>query len=187
MEQPATSWRARPASRRWRGWAAALVVAAWAGTAASAHPGQHMGLKITITETEVRYDILLSADMRKTIVADQDRDLYYYAPEKVYRFVDDQAAERIRRAYLEFFKRKCAVYIDGVRVLPVLEKLRFVPYIVPGIQENPLASPPDVEVVLSYPTKGRPRQVRMVWELYPQDPTRAVYGLPTTSTAVGRP
>jgi len=143
-----------------------------------------MGLKITITDSEVRYDVLMSADLRKTIVANGDRDFYYYAPQKVYRFVDEQIAAKTRQGYVEFFKQKCAVYIDGVRVLPVLEKLRFVPYIVPGIQEDPLANPPDVELVLSYPTKGRPKQVRMVWELYPQDPTRAVYGLPTAVEVV---
>ena len=35
---------------------------------AGAHPGQHLGLKISITDVEVTYDILMSAELRKYVL-----------------------------------------------------------------------------------------------------------------------
>ncbi len=146
---------------------------------AVAHPGQHMGLKIFITDEAVRYDILMSADLRNMIVPTDASAFYYSGRDDCFLFVDPKVEQQTRDAYQEFFKNKNAVTIDGVRVLPVLEKLKFIPYIVPGMSDSPLNYPPDVEITLAYPTKGRPRQVTMVWELFPQDPTRAAFGLPS--------
>ncbi len=159
---------------------AAVVFALTAALPALGHPGQHMGLKIFITDDAVRYDILMSADLRNMIVPTDASAFYYNGPKKCFLFVDPKIEQKTRDAYQEFFKKKNAVTIDGVRVLPVLEKLKFIPYIVPGMTDSPLNYPPDVEITLAYPTKGRPKQVTMVWELFPQDPTRAAFGLPSS-------
>lgn len=156
----------------------AVACAAACTANAAAHPGQHVGVKITITDEQVTYDILMSADLRNMITPTDYSSFRYSQSDNVFHFGDPKVEKQTHDAYEAYFKDKNAVTIDGVRVMPILGEMKFIPYIVPGISEDPLGYPPDVSFSLVYPCKGRPRQVSMVWDLYPQDPARAAYGLP---------
>ena len=139
------------------------------------HPGQHLGLKITIGDEEVTYDIILSAELRNTIIPLDYSSFEYDRKSRQFQFIDPEEKVLARTAFEQFFKDNNAVMIDSVQVLPILKELTFVPYTVPGVPFD--AYPPDVHIVLSYSTKGPPKQVAMIWDLYPQDPSRAPFGL----------
>ncbi|MBU0637387.1 MAG: hypothetical protein KKB50_00865 [Planctomycetes bacterium] len=146
-------------------------------SAFAAHPGQHLGLEISITDDEVVYDIVLSAELRNMICLNGVSSFRYSAEDARFHFVDEEEAALTQIAFDEFFKQNNAVTIDGIVVKPLLRTIEFVPYLQPGVTDDPLEYPPDAHVVLAYPTKGRPTQVALVWDLYPQDPSRAAFGL----------
>lgn len=146
---------------------AALV--ALLAAAAAAHPGFAVSLRIEISDEEVRYDMLLSADFmnyltmlhRVNVTLPKFEDGRYVFADPAQQ---DQAAAGIR----QIFADENPVMIDGVLVKPIVRKIEFVQASggVPGAE---YLLPPDVRIVLSYPGKGRPRDVSLVWTLFPQD------------------
>ena len=157
-----------------------IVLAGLAAPAAAAHPGQHLDLRISISDEAVTYEIILSTDLGNMIILNDYSNFIVAREEDRFYFVDPEQEQRTRAAYDEFFKDSNPVTIDGVEVKPILAALEFIPN--PGLAglDDPFSFPPDARVVLSYPVKGQPKQVSMVWDLYPQDPTRAALGLDST-------
>lgn len=155
-----------------------------AAPTALADPGQHLDLKIFISDEEVRYAILLSAELRNMVHPNEHASFALSEDGSTFHLIDSEEAGRTREVFEEFFQSRNPVTVDGVPVKPILRTLEFVPYILPGVCEDPLAYPPDARVNLVYPVKGRPKQVAMVWDLYPQDATRAAFGLDSTLEVV---
>ena len=154
-----------------------LLMGVLAGpAAAAAHPGQHLDLRITISDEEITYNIILSTDLSNVVYLNDFADFNVLREQERYEFVDPERARRTREAFAEYFKAKNAVTIDGVRVTPLLGELEFVPNPALAGDEDPYSFPPDARVVLVYPCKGRPRQVSLVWEVYPQDASLAAFG-----------
>jgi hypothetical protein len=151
---------------------------------AATHPGQHLDLRISINDEEVLYEIILSTDLSNAIFLNDHTDFIADRKQARYHFVDPERAALTRAAFDRFFKEKNAVKIDGVLVKPILRTLEFVPNPVLAGDQDPYSFPPDARVVLVYTTKGRPKQVAMVWDLYPQDATRAAFGLDPTVEVV---
>jgi hypothetical protein len=149
-----------------------------------AHPGRHLGLKISINDEEVAYEILLSAELRNMVVLNDYSSFRFSQSDNRFHFLDPEEAVLTRIAFDEFFQNSNPVTVDGVVVKSILKELEFVPYLLPGVSEDPLAYPPDALVRLVYPLKGRPKQVLMVWELYAQDASRAAFGLDPTVEVV---
>lgn len=163
-----------------------LAVAAGLGAlpATAGHPGQHLDVRISISDRAVVYEIILSTDLSNVVILN-DYDAFRAAPEEnKYYFVDPRQEQRTRAAFDEFFAENNPVAIDGVPVRPILTSLELIPN--PGLAgtEDPFSFPPDTRIVLTYPVKGSPKQVSMIWDLYPQDVTRAVLGQDTTVEVV---
>jgi hypothetical protein len=155
----------------------ATVFGAWLALAPAArgHPGQHMGLKITIDDREVAQYVTFSNDFLRTLTAVKLDELKLSLEDNGFRFDDPTQEEQMQQAVGGLFDLKTRVTIDGVVVKPILRQCRFILAVNSWGLADP-AAPPDAEFVLVYPTKGRPKQVAMVWELYPQDPIRAASG-----------
>ena len=154
-----------------------LVLCVLAAPAAvAAHPGQHLDLRITISDEEITYNIILSTDLSNLVYLNDFTDFRVLREQERYEFVDPERERRTREAFAEYFKTKNPVTIDGVRVTPLVRELEFVPNPALAGEEDPYSFPPDARVVLVYPCKGHPRQVSLVWELYPQDASRAAFG-----------
>lgn len=154
---------------------AALV--GWCASTAAAHPGFAVSLRIEISDEDVRYDMLLSADFtnyltmlhRVNMTLPQFKDGHYVFAEPA---LQEQAEAGIR----QIFADENPVMIDGVAVKPIVQKIEFVQASggVPGAE---YLLPPDIRVVISYPCKGRPKEVSLVWTLFPQDLGRQFRGL----------
>ena len=155
----------------------AISAALCTATAAVAHPGQHLGLKISISDEEVACEILMSAELRN-IVTPNDYSSFALSEEGTdYYIIDPAEEQRTFEAYEEFFKNRNAVVIDGVRVRPLLRELLFIPAVLRGLPDKNITPPPDVLIELVHPIKGHPKQISMTWDLYPQDAARAAFGL----------
>ncbi|MBN2559765.1 MAG: hypothetical protein JXQ75_02380 [Phycisphaerae bacterium] len=135
----------------------------------SGHAGQHLGLKISISDEEVAYEVLLSNDFLNTLIPVERDGLKLSLDGDTFRFDDPEQEKREREALEAFFKDINPVSIDGVVVKPILKLIQFIPAIDTYLgQPNP-ELPPDLRVVLTYPGKGRPKEVSMVWEVYARD------------------
>ncbi|MCK4342382.1 MAG: hypothetical protein KAY37_11745 [Phycisphaerae bacterium] len=145
--------------------------------AAAAHPGQTLSLKISVRDEQVRYEILISADLLRSLMSADRLSYKLTNAEDGYRFVDPEEEQRFRQAIQAMFEDSCPVTVDGVLRQPVQQVLQFVPAAMPVVPDGPYELPPDLELVLAYPLEQRPKQVALVWGLYPQDPARALWGL----------
>ena len=163
---------------------AAALVTLMISARAVGHPGQHMDLRIHIDDQAVTYTLLLSTDLANLV------HVYDYTD-----FTADRANERfvpvaadfeaqIRRSFEDYFRDRNPIEIDGMPVKPVLDSIAFVPNPTLAGQNDPYTFPPDMRMVLRFDTKGPPKQVAMVWDLYPQDVTRAAMGLDPTVEVV---
>lgn len=137
-------------------------------------------MRIAISDQAVVYEVILSTDLSNVVILN-DYDAFRAVPkENKYYFVDPRQEQRTREAFDEFFAENNPVAIDGVSVQPILTSLELIPNPELAGTEDPFSFPPDTRIVLTYPVKGSPKQVSMIWDLYPQDITRAVLGLDTT-------
>lgn len=168
------SLRSRPVS-----WCAlaALGLLLWPPFA-TAHPGQSVGLNITINDEAVEFDALFSYDFLRSFLPPEQTNYKMNWVGEQAEIADPEDAERFRTYIVDYFKDANPITIDGIRVPPVLRALRFVPAYDPLTFKPSKIMPPDLNIVLAYPTKGRPQQVNLVWELFPQDYARTTYGLP---------
>ena len=132
-----------------------------------AHPGQHVDLRISIADEEVVYEILMSNDFLNAVLAGPREELELALEDQAFRFVDPAQEQRERGAVEALFREANPLSVDGIDVKPILGDMRFVPAADPLSYVLSTKLPPDLRVVLAYPTKGRPRQVAMAWDLYP--------------------
>lgn len=119
---------------------------------------------IYITDREVRHEILVPLLTLETWLPVGRRD-----PD----FLDVDEQEALRVKILDYFFRKHPVEIDGIPVKPLLERGDFY-----GLDFRDFAQfsePRRVSVhnaraglILTYPTKGAPRKVRLTWEEFNQ-------------------
>lgn len=167
------------------------------GQSASGYVGQGIGLRISIDEQQVAFEVLLSNELATLLVPRDRADMRLAPEEDFYRFVRPADQESERRMFEEFFRDVCAVSIDGIEVKPIAEQLQFIPSqvavssqksVVPPSGKGAIGDvmtfaailpPPDVRTVLVFPGKGAPRQVEIIWELFPEDPARMMRGLDT--------
>lgn len=146
-----------------------------------AHPGQHIGLRISIGDEEVANEISISADFLRRLIPAEYGEFKLELQGNDFRFLDSAQEKGMRQSVADAFKDGNPVTIDGVEVRPILKRFAFVPAANLAGLVDPLA-PPDAIVVLAYPAKGRPKQVSIVWELYPAGPTPGVAaGSPSTT------
>ncbi len=168
-------------------WILVCVVAAWGTGSAGAHPGESLDLRIAIDDETVRYQLLISADFLQVLMGKADFTYTLKQEGKIFRFTDPQRADQMRAYLRTLLADCCPVRIDGVEVRPLVESLQFYPATVPpGYPQSPYTLPPDLQLVIAYPTKGPPDRVNMIWGLYPQDPSRMMYGLPTATDVVAQ-
>lgn len=156
----------------------ALGIALVTPRATFAHPGQHMSLSISIGDKEIRYEILLSSDFHGLLIPQDRYELKLRRNEDntAFKFLEPEQ-EKEQRALLEaFFKDKNPVTIDGIRVQPILRDMAFMPVEKDWEFPTPMLLP-DVRLTLDHPTKGQPKLVSMVWEIFPQDPKAKMYGV----------
>jgi len=163
---------------------ASLLLAAiggglWLTAAAWGHPGQHLGLKISINDEEAALDILLSSDYAKGLIPLKSYAPEYSTEDNKYHLQDPEQEEEMRQAYEEFFGGLDTIEIDGIPVKPILKRLEFVPAADALGFVQPEVFTPDIVLLVVYPCKGRPKRVSIAWELFPQDPVRAAAGLPS--------
>ncbi|HED52835.1 MAG TPA: hypothetical protein ENJ00_01360 [Phycisphaerales bacterium] len=136
----------------------------WA-PAASADPqdGPHADVRITITDQDVRFNMGLNLNFVDD-VAPTRREML--------DVVDPAEEQAIREKLLDFLTNQNSVEIDGVRVQPIVEKFELI-----RLERENLALFPRTglraltrfSVVLSYPFKTKPKEIRMTWTGYPVD------------------
>lgn len=158
-------------------------VALFASSVALGHAGQHLGLKISINDEEVVYAILISNDFLNTLIPAERDKLRLSLAGDVFRFDDPEQEKREREVLEAFFKEINPVTIDGIRVKPILRSIQFI-FAANGLGVPDAALPPDARVILTHPTKGRPKQVSMVWDVYPRDPNEPWYAVDATLEVV---
>jgi hypothetical protein len=168
-----------------------------AGQDTLAYVSQGIGLRISIDEQQVAFEVLLSNELATLLVPRARADMRLAPEEDFYRFLQPADQEGERKAFEDFLRDVCAVSIDGIEVKPIAEQLQFIPSQVAASAQEPVVLPsgkratgdvmtfaaiapgPDVRTVLVFPAKGAPRQVEMIWELFPEDPSRMMRGLDT--------
>lgn len=154
-----------------------LLLAGTIGTAA-AHPGQSIGLTIAIDEGAVEYDMLVSADFAAALLLNHRITVRMPSYDGGrYHFADRGDERRIRAAFEQIFLDINPVTIDGERVRPVLADLAFIEPAPSGYPGAAYLQPPDIRIVLRHETRGIPKTVAMVWEVFPQDPMRQAFGM----------
>jgi hypothetical protein len=168
-----------------------------AGQDTLAYVSQGIGLRISIDEQQVAFEVLLSNELATLLVPRARADMRLVPEEDFYRFLQPADQEGERKAFEDFLRDVCAVSIDGIEVKPIAEQLQFIPSQVAASAQEPVVLPsgkratgdvmtfaaiapgPDVRTVLVFPAKGAPRQVGIIWELFPEDPSRMMRGLDT--------
>lgn len=136
-------------------------------SSARAHAGQHLGLKISIGDQEVAYEVLISNDFLTYLMSHELRELEEVFEGGRSAVLDPQRLQTAREAFEVFFDLANPVTIDGVQVAPIVKLLEFVPATDEAGAADP-ALPPDLRMIQSYPMKGRPRQVSLVWSVCPE-------------------
>lgn len=154
--------------------------------AVRAHPGQSVDLRFTIDEEEVRYVALFSADFLASMMPQNRVNYSLSKVENRYEFADLEMRDAFEKALYEMLADPNPVTVDGVLVKPIIKDFAFVSASMPGYPSGPTTMPPDLNVTVVHPVKGKPRQVSLVWGLFPQDPGRMMFGLPTAVEVVAQ-
>lgn len=178
--QPAPS-ALKPRRRNLLGLALAAATSALAG----AHPGINVSLKIQISDEEIRFESLLSADYIRQLSSDQGLALPRpLEQDGGYVLASEADAAAMRAALDAVVTPRAGAAVDGLEIKPLLREVGYVPPT--GVMGLPGADlmPPDVTATLVFPTKGRPRQAALTWRLFPEDQTRALFGMPTALEVV---
>ncbi len=165
--------------------AAALGVLALV-RAAPAHPGLSVSLKISISDEEVAYDVLMSADFVRQLAQKQSVTL----PKPVFKndawvLESDAEVAAAQSAVEALLAGVAEVNVDDLVVPPVYRSATFTAAMVPGAGGRAMEMfPPDIRCAVAFPTKGRPERVGLTWRLYPEDPMRATFDLPPQTEVV---
>ncbi len=146
---------------------------------AVAHPGISVSLKIAINDQAIEYTALLSADLVHQIEWDSGQKIPRPRIEAGRTSYERDEQAETARTMLVALLPETIVTIDGVAVRPIIEEAAFIPAMSAPVGGEPVDFwPPDARFVLRYPTTGRPRQVALVWHLFPLDPMRTTFGMP---------
>jgi len=167
-----------------------IIILAGGGLAAEGalarHPGQHVGLTFSITDDAVTCEILISNDLLNlALLTDADDAPDITDPDTFSRAEDGDEyqlaqpeVDKQLRAYVEtFVQHTCTITINNEPVDPQVQKLEFIPATMPGYPGGALRLPPDGRITITYPASEHPKRVGMVWDLFPQDASRAAFGL----------
>ncbi len=126
-----------------------LIAVAVLYTPAYTHPGHQMvmDMRIKIGEEEILYDIWFPIEILDDLVSIQGENGFVFSEEE-----KKKASSEVEK----YFKEHNPVSVDGIKVKPVLKSMLL------------LYQPPTfiAHILLSYPTKTRPRQVSIVWDSY---------------------
>lgn len=150
---------------------------------AYAHPGQSIDVRITIDDKSVTMQLLVSADLMYGLMQDAGLDpkLFREADPAV-GFADDETEKKARNALMTIFEDSNSMRINGTLmpytlasfqlVTPVMYAMAFAEY------------PPDIRVVFTIEAPEPPRDVAIGWTIFPQDMSRATFGLPIADDVV---
>lgn len=152
--------------------ALAGVTAAWAH---SGHMGDDLRLIIVISDDGVRYEIGGYGQLFPGVPSDA-QSLDIDDNTGTYRFPADELQKRVANDVYAAFADPNPVYIDGLQVKPVLEKFELTPNSSPEAAAAPEIFPPEVSLVLHFPAKGSPKQVRMAWTVFLSKPQLLLSG-----------
>jgi len=141
------------------------LVALFSGFAyADPQDGPHTEVRITITDTDVRFNIAMNLNYVDEI-APTSRE---------FSDIVDPTEERMIRAKLEeFFLDDNRVTIDGVEVRGIIESYELIRLDRENLKLFPrtgLKALTRFNIVVSYPFKSEPEVVTMEWTGYPEDP-----------------
>lgn len=123
------------------------------------HP--FIDLRITITDEQVRYAMEVELEVVDRLVRVERKDRYSF---------DLEERTRLHEAVDQYFKNSNPVTIDGLWVKPILPDVQLTWF--PSVARVA----PHVNITLEYPIKGRPKQVSMVWEVFPKDSQARLMG-----------
>lgn len=141
------------------------------------HDHTALGLEITITDTSITYDVLLSNSYLNRQVPRERGDLKLALRENRFEFLDEQQMAAEQAACREFFANKLLpLDVDGQQIDAVFDSVEFIPAVDPtGIVDHTKA-PPDAHVRLHFPLTSPPKTVAFVWKLFPASSTRDMFG-----------
>jgi hypothetical protein len=141
------------------------------------HSGNDLALRISIDDEAVRYDIYAFGGLLPSIVPAMGSQVIEFSRmTNTFLFKDPEQLAEVKQTAADYFDMMCPLWIDGVKVQPVVAELTLLRSAQPMAAADPYAFPPDLNIVLTYPTKGLPKQVRMRWRLFIQDTTRLMLG-----------
>jgi hypothetical protein len=140
------------------------------------HEHTALGLEITISDDEVVLDILMSNGFFNTIVPRERGGLKLQLEDDKFKFLDPRQEAVEREVFSEFFLDANRVTINGVDIKPVFRSLEFLKALDPTGRLDHSRLPPDARLVLSYPTATKPKQVAVVWEVFPKIAQRDLFG-----------
>ena len=148
-----------------------------------AHPGQSMDVRITVDGGGVTMNLLVSADLMYNLLqqAGLDPRLLRNVDVKV-GFSDPELEKKARAALTTIFAHDNELRINGE---PEPYRLAWFEAVAPSSAAMvPGENPPDIRLMLEVHTEELPREVAIDWTVFPQDMSRAAFGLPTTSEVV---
>lgn len=144
--------------------------------AAAEHPGQHLDVRVSINDQRVRFEIIMSADLRNLVILQPFTDFYLDETGMRFELVEQQAYAQAEAAFQSFFQNNNRVTVRGTTRPAQLKRLMYVPNMVQTVTADPTEFPPDARVVVEYPLEHPADRVALLWDLYPQDPNRAAFG-----------
>lgn len=125
--------------------------------------GPHADLRITITDTDVRYVLGMNLNYVDAVAPTQ---------REFGEVVDPSEEEAVREAVLKFLLDKNSVSIDGVAVRGVVENYELIRLGRENLKLFPktgMGALTRFDVVISYPFKSSPEHVAMTWTDFPED------------------
>lgn len=134
-----------------------------AGATLDPQDGPHAEVRITITDTDVRFNVAMNLNYVDAIAPTQ---------REFSDIVDPVEEPRIREAIENFFLEQNTVTIDGVEVRGIIEEYELIRLPRENLKLFPktgLRALTRFSVVVSYPFKSEPEIVTMRWSAYPED------------------
>jgi len=151
------------------------VGAAVRGVDAHPKPGAHADVRVDISSSGVKFDVLMNAlfvDGLVTVPRERRDDVMTAEEEPIFRAVAEYYGVTRAGAQSLVSQRPNVVRIDGIEVRPVIRTIEVVrpePETRPGFIQNPALLIPRVHIVAEYLCAAPPKQVSMIWGTYPRD------------------
>ncbi len=152
-----------------------------------AHEHQSLGLEISITESAVVYEILLSSQYYNQLVPHERGNLKLKREGQQVIFLDPEEEAWEREAFAGFFlKAVPPIEIDGVEVAPVFDRFELLTAYDPTGLTSHAEKPPDARVVMRFPTIGAAQKVVLRWTLFPRSRAVDMFGRPLPTELAAR-